>query len=409
MPFDIVLATIGGTVLVVGLFSEALKRSVLQEPLICVAVGAAVGPYGLGWLEHVDASQSAILERLAHLTLAIALMAAALRVTAEHVRRLWRPVVVLLTLGMLGMWLVSSLSAAWLLGLPLSAALLLGAIVTPTDPVVASNIVTGRFAQRHLPDRVRSCLTMESGANDGLSYLFIMLPIIVLDAELGRPWGNWFTNTVLQGLLLSVVLGALLGFGAGRLLHWANRSRMIESYSFLTFTTTLSLFTLGAAGLLGSNSLLAVFVAGAVFTLSTDTGEAHQEERIQESMSKLFTLPTFIVFGAAMPIGAWLDLGWPLVAFVAAVLLLRRLPVVAALSPMMRGTLRRHDAVYLGWFGPIGIAALYYSAYALERTGYEPLWHAASAVILASIVVHGASAAPFTRIYDRAEETAARS
>jgi sodium/hydrogen antiporter len=407
MPLEIALATIGATVLIVGLFSELLKRTPLQEPLLCVAVGIAVGPFGFGWLDTGSGTeQSRLLEQLAQLTLAIALMAAALRVTAEHLRRLWRPVALLLTLGMLGMWLASSLSAAWLLGLPFWGALLLGAIVTPTDPVVASSIVTGRFAQQHLPDRIRSSLTMESGANDGLSYLFVMLPIIVLAGGSG-PFGEWFTVTLLRGLLLSIVLGSLLGYGAGRVLHWAHHARLIESYSFLTFTTTLSLFTLSAAGLLGSNALLAVFVAGVVFTLSTDTGEAHEEERIQESMNKLFTLPTFVVFGVAAPLAGWLEHGWPLAAFVVSVLMLRRLPIVTALWPAMQ-PLGRRDTAYVGWFGPIGIAALYYASVAVERTGDDVFWIAGSAVIFASILVHGVTAASFTRLYSRKQAESPR-
>lgn len=396
MPIDIVLAVFGATVLVAGVFSEAIKKTPLQEPSICVAAGVAVGPFGLGWLDFGNgAERTALLEQLAHITLAIALMAAALRVTREHLGRLLKPVALLLTLGMLGMWLSSSLWAAWILGLPLSTALLLGAIVTPTDPVVASNIVTGRFAREHLPERIRSSLTIESGSNDGLAYPILMLPLMIGNGTLGE----WFGVTILRGLLLAMLLGALLGYVAGRILHWANRSRMIESYSFLTFTATLSLFTLGAADLIGTNALLTVFFAGAVFTLSTDMSEAHEEERIQESMSKLFTLPMFIVFGAVLPWSAWREHGMVLALFALVVLLLRRLPVVAALLPFMRNPLTTRDTAFIGWFGPIGIAALYYAAFAVERTGNVLLWEAASAVVFASILLHGATAAPLSRLY----------
>lgn len=395
----VALTIIGATVLVVGLFSEILKRTLLQEPLIAVAVGLATGPYGVGWLD-VPAwpYQLRMIEQLAELTLAISLVATALRINAEHLHRLWKPVLVLLTAGMAGMWGLSSLSAAWALNLPLAVAALLGAAVTPTDPVVASSIVTGRFAQRHLPERIRASMSMESGANDGLAYLFIMLAIVLLVHE--EPlWGQWLVTTVLHGVVLAVVAGAAIGYGAGRLLHWAHHGGLIETYSLLTFTVTLSLFTLGAATLLGTTGLIAVFVAGLVFSLTTDVGERHEEERVQEGMNKLFTLPMFVVFGAALPIEAWAADGGRVLAFALAVLVLRRMPVFALLFPALRGAYSRRDAAYLGWFGPVGVAAIYYAVFSVSHTDRIVIWENASAVIFASILAHGVTAAPLSRRY----------
>ncbi len=399
----IALTVVGATVLLVGLFSHALKRSPFQEPLLCVLVGIAVGPFGLGWLDIAAwAAPDLLLERVAQLTLAISLMAIALRLSANDLRRLWRPAVLLLTLGMLGMWLVSTLIVAWLLGLPLWIAALLGAALTPTDPVVASSIVTGEFARTNLPRRVRSTLSLESGANDGLAYLFVMLPILMLQPT-DAPWTRWLLEVLLQGVLLAAAVGAALGYAAGWVLTWAHRRDMIESYSFLTFTVTLSLFTLGAAVLLGADALISVFVAGLVFTLTSDTGDRHDEERIQESMSKLFTLPMFVLFGLALPLAQWEAIGWALGGFAAALLVLRRLPVFAALFPAMRRMYGAHDVAFLGWFGPIGVAAIYYAALAVRETGETIVWEAASAAIFTSILIHGLTAAPLTRAHARAK------
>lgn len=397
----VVLAVVGATVLLLGLFSQTIKRTVLQEPLLAVAVGVLVGPQALDWLDVERwGDVHAILEQLAELTLAIALMAVALRITPQHLRALWRPVGVLLVLGMLAMWGVSSLLAAWALGLPLWLALLLGAAVTPTDPVIASSIVTGRFAERHLPDKIRTSLSLESGANDGLALLFITLPIFVLGSS-QQPWQRWLVEALAAGVLLALALGMVIGYAAGHLLHWAMSRKLIESYSFLTFTVTLSLFTLGVAKLLGAGGLLTVFVAGLVFNLYADTGERHEEERIQEGISKLFLLPMFVVFGVAVPWDRWAELGWPLVALAALTLLLRRLPMMAVLQPVLRRTYGVYDAAFIGWFGPVGVAAVYYASLAAERTGHVVVWEAASAVVLVSILAHGVTAAPLSRLYAR--------
>ncbi len=94
-------------------------------------------------------------------------------------------------------------------------------------------------------------------------------------------------------------------------------------------------------------------------------------------------------------------LGWPLFALAVLVLLLRRLPVFAVLFFGLRRSLNGHDVAYLGWFGPIGIAAIYYAALARGHTHDPTILHAASALIFASILIHGLTAAPLTRIYAR--------
>jgi sodium/hydrogen antiporter len=406
---EIALAVIGATVLLIGLFSQRIKKSLVQEPLLAVGVGALAGPYGFGWLDVQAWGQpDALLERVAEATLAIALMAVALRLTPGALRSLWRPVVLLLTAGMLTMWAASSLLAGWLLGLPLALALLLGAAITPTDPVVASSIVTGPFAERHLPERVRASLSLESGANDGLAYAFIMLPILTLSGTVGTAWQRWMIDTLVIGLVVAALIGAAIGYCAERVLHWATKRHLMESYSFLTFTVTLSLFTLGIASLIGTNALVAVFTAGLVFNLYSNTGERHEEERIQEAFSKLFLLPMFVVFGVALPWDAWPGMGWPLVALIVLTLLLRRLPMMALLYPALRRSYTVRDAAFIGWFGPIGVAAIYYALFAVRHTGDAGIWHATSAIVLASILVHGVTAMPFSRWYASGEASAQR-
>ena len=202
---DIALACIGLTVILVGLLSAAIKKSLVQEPMIAVFVGIAVGPFGLGWLDIGRwGEETAVLEQAARLTLAIGLMGVALRIDKKSVQNLWRPVTVLLTLAMLGMWLISAALVAWCLAVPFWLALLIGAVVTPTDPVVASSIVSGPFAIQHLPLRVRDAISLESGANDGLAYIFVMLPMLMLQDPVSEAWERW----LVQSLLIGVVLAA---------------------------------------------------------------------------------------------------------------------------------------------------------------------------------------------------------
>lgn len=399
---NVALASAALVVMGVGLLSNAIKRSPLAEPLLALAAGVLIGPQVLGLLDlAATGHEHAILEQAARLTLAIGVMGIALRTPLGSMRALWRPLTVLLVLAMLGMWLAGSLLAWLVLGLGPLAALLLGAIVTPTDPIVASSIVTGPFAREALPDRVRSTLSLESGANDGLAYLLVLLPIAVLHhaPPIEAALGHWLVDTVLIGVLLAVVAGIAMGGLAGLALRRADARGLIGEHSFLSFSVALSLLALGAAKLVGSDGIIAVFVAGIVLNLLVDRRREHQEENVQEATGKLFNLPIFVLLGVALPWQGWLELGWHGPALALLVLLLRRPLVVLVLAPLLRTRLQRADIAFLGWFGPVGVAALYYAMLAVRETGIEALWPAASLVVTASVVAHGISAAPLIRLY----------
>ncbi|WP_407290866.1 cation:proton antiporter domain-containing protein [Stutzerimonas zhaodongensis] len=406
---NVALVIMGGVAVCIALLSTLIKRSPVSEPALAVLVGLAVGPYGLSWLDLARWGDTfSILEQAARLTLAIGLMGVALRLQRTALKTMFKPVMLLLSFVMLGMWMVSSMLAGWLLGLSLWAALLLGAVITPTDPVVASSIVTGKFAKKHLPLRLRDTLSAESGANDGLAYAFIMLPILMLSHAPDQAWSRWLIESVLIGIGGAALMGAVVGFAAAKLLAFSEHKKLVASSSLLGYTVAFSLLTLGLAKLLQTDGVLAVFAAGLAFNLSSEKHDEQEEENIQEAVAKLFTLPMFVIFGIALPLHEWTTLGWPLVAAAVLVLLLRRPPVVMLASVAWRNSLNSHDSLYLGWFGPLGIAAIYYAALAHSHL-HDPLyWHAASALIFASIMVHGASAAPLSRLYSRNPDAAPR-
>lgn len=395
---NLVLAIAGALILAVGLFSEAMKRTPVSVPMIAVALGVAVGPVGLDLIDLAGWGDAhAILEQAARVMLAVGLMAIALRLSPDDFRTLARPAAVLLTLVMIGMCLSTAAVAHWMFALPLWSAVLVGAVLTPTDPIVSSSIVTGKFAKETLPARVRAALSLESGANDGLAYVLVLLPLLVLGGTEHVTW-RWFVEGLVLGVVIAAALGAGLGMAAARLVGWARRKQIIESYSVLTFTLALTLFTLGAARLLGADALISVFVAGIAFNLMSDTDTKQEEENVQEAINQLITPAIFALFGAALPWQDWADIGWPLAAFAVAVLLLRRPPVFLVLSPVLRGRLDLRDLAYLGWFGPIGISAVYYALFSLSRGADTLVWHLASAVVVASVFAHGLSAAPLSRL-----------
>ncbi len=398
---NITLVTMGGLVLVAGLFSSLIRRTLISTPIIALLLGVLLGPAALNLLDPAGwGSQEVILEQAARLTLAISLMGVALRLPEKFPFRNWRPLLVLLGLVMPFMWLASGLLVYLILGLPFLAALLVGAVITPTDPVVSSTIVTGDTAEKNLPDRLRFTLSGESGANDGLAYPFVFLPILLLARPPGEAWAHWLTHTMLWEVGVAVVFGALIGYGAGQLLKLAEARDAIEETFFLAYTIALSLVVLGAAKLLGSDGILAVFVAGLGFDLAVK-GERQRHQQVQEAGTRFFILPIFVLLGMTIPWEGWAELGWGGPILVVAVLLLRRLPAVLALNPLLGGVRGWGNALFLGWFGPIGVAALYYANLSLRETSVEAAWTVGSLVICASILAHGVTAAPLTKLYGR--------
>lgn len=174
--------------------------------------------------------------------------------------------------------------------------------------------------------------------------------------------------------------------------------------SYLVFSVSLTLMVLGATKLAGTNGLLGVFVAGLAFQLVLSYSEDQEEERIQEAVNDFFLLPVFVLLGLALPWSGWAELGWRGPALAAAVLLLRRLPAFLAFGPLMASVRGMREAAFLGWFGPIGVAALYYANLSLHKAGNDLPWIAGSLVICTSVVVHGVTATPFTRILGRFQQ-----
>lgn len=408
--FNIALLSVGLLVLLVGLLSNRLKqRSLLSETLVALVAGVALGPLGFGLLRPDGwGNDMEIMEELARLTLALSLISTALRLPRGYLRTHWRALAMMLGVVMPLMGLVVGTLGIALLGLPPLMAAILGFLAAPTDPVIASAIVTGDAAKTNIPARLRQVLSAESGANDGLAYPLVLLPILLLSAgPLGQTLVHWFLQVILWEVIGAGVLGALLGLACGRLLRRTRPGKLDEIH--LTSVGAIAFVTLAGTKLLGTDGLFAVFLAGV--TLKATWGELAETTETQEALNRFFVLPIFVLLGLMMPWNAWLALGWPALWLVIGTLLLRRLPAVLLLGRWIAPIQRSRDAALLGWFGPIGVGALFYATLAVRKTGSDLPWTLGSLLVVASVVVHGLSATPFTRWFgarERSGETSSR-
>ena len=401
---NLALTVVGFLVAGLALFAGFIKARLpmVSEILLATLLGVVVGPAVLNWLRPEQWGHSMqVLEQLARFSVALAVMSIALRLPVGFVRRHVGSLSLLLGLGMLGMWLVSGLLSYWLLGLQFWAAMLVGAIVTPTDPVVSGSIVTGQFAEHSLPSRIRHIISAEAGANDGGAYPYVFLGLLMLTMPVEQALEHWLLEKVLLGVAGAAALGAAMGYVTGRIERWARRKHFAEEISAMTVTVGLSVAVLGAVKLLGSDGILAVFIAGLVFRRISDHPLTERAFRVQEGVGRLVSFSLFMLFGALLPWAQWGAMGWQPVLLALAILLLRRLPVVSLLHPLVPALHGTRDAWFVGWFGPLGAAAIFYATVAGRETGQEMFWNISSLLILSSVLAHGATATSFTSKYGR--------
>lgn len=159
----------------------------------------------------------------------------------------------------------------------------------------------------------------------------------------------------------------------------------VDRGSLLIFTILLGVAALGAARVARTDGILAVFVAGLAYNAAVGTRSRVSEQKLDDASTWNLVLPLFFLLGVEVPWREWREWGWPLAAFVVAVLVLRRLPVVLALKPALGMSWR--SVVFPGWFGPVGVSALFYLTYSQEEGARESrLWAAGTLVVAASTV-----------------------
>ncbi len=396
---DLTVVTISLLVVATGLIERKLELSVFSEPMLAVGLGIVLGPEMLGVLNlYTWGNMEEILETACRFTMGMALMATALRLPKNFLTSNWQSQSILVIGAMLGMWLCATLAFYFVFNISFVLALLLGAIVTPTDPVVASTMVSGTAAQRYLPPYLRNSISFESGINDGLALPFVMLPMLLLSRP-SKAWEEWLLQGIFWETIIAIILGMALGWGAGKLLHLAHKHELTTNKSILSFSVAFSFVILGGLSLIHTNSIIGIFVAGLMINKEISRNEDLQEEKVQEMMERIFVIPIFVLFGLVLPWQEWEKLGLGVLSIIILIHLFRRLPVLLALKPLLKDFKKTADVLVMGWFGPIGVTAIYYSVYVIHEADIREAWPYVSLIVFSSVVLHGLSAYPISFWY----------
>ncbi|KAL1987547.1 hypothetical protein VTN96DRAFT_3474 [Rasamsonia emersonii] len=380
--FNIVCATLGGFISLFGLVSYLFKeRFYLSEALISTLAGVAFSPHAANFIRPLDyalhspVNLEAITMYFTRLVLGVQLVLAGVQLPGRYLQTEWKSLTLLLGPGMTAMWLCSSLLIWGLVpNISFLQALAVGACVTPTDPVLSNSIVKGKFADKNVPRPLQRIIVAESGANDGLGYPFLFIALYLLkyvhhggqgfSGGTGKAIAMWFYETWCYEILLSIAYGIVVGWLAMKLLHWAEEKKYVDRESFLVFAISLGLFIMGTCGLIGTDDLLACFIAGNVFTQDDWFRLETMDDSLQPTVDMLLNLAIFMWFGAVCPWASFADNDiiplYRLVILGILILIFRRLPIVLAMHKYIHQIEHLAQAAFVGFFGPIGVGAIFY-------------------------------------------------
>lgn len=379
-----------------GAFSGKLAASILSAPMVFMFAGLASGAAGFGIVEvEVD---NKTLEGFGEITLAFILFADAASTNSRHLAKDFRlPRRLLLVSLPLTILFGTAVAIGLFPDLSWQEAALIAAILAPTDAALGLAVVTSK----HVPERIRQAILVESGLNDGLALpavlLFAALAFSAMGME-GGGLGYWLTFAVKQ-IVIGTVVGAVLGGVLGKLIHFADGKGWI-AHAFRNLTCIgVAVLTLYVAHLAGGNGFIAAFVGGLAFG-SFCSKRAGALTSFVEEEGQLFSLIIFFFFGAVLLPAAteyftFVCVGYALFSLT----IIRMAPT--ALSLIGTG-LKWPSVAFIGWFGPRGLASILFLLIAVEHEEMGRLTEIEAVVyvtVFLSVVLHGMSAAGLSKLY----------
>jgi sodium/hydrogen antiporter len=406
-------AAAGTAALLAAMLPMALRRAPVSMPMIFLALGVL----GFALIDRLPtpdplASGEATL-RLTEACVIISLMGAGLALDRPVGWHRWRTTWRLLAITMPLTMVATGLLGWWLLGVGPAAAMLLAAVLAPTDPVLASEVQVGEPTDdEDSEDEARFALTSEAGLNDSLAFPFTYAAVAMATvAAAPAAWfGGWLAVDVLWRVAVGVLVGLLIGRALARL-FFARRPtlRLAEqSEGFVALACTFLAY--GAAELVEGYGFVAVFVCACAIRAAERTHGYHGVlHGFIEQVERLLTVGILVLLGGAVARGLFAPLRWTDLLMAVAFLLLVR-PLAGWLA-LVGGRTGPRERGIIAFFGVRGIGSLYYLAYALDAARFaeaERLWAVTGLVVVLSVLVHGITATPVMARVDRRREELAR-
>ncbi len=413
-PTGAIYAASGVAMFLAALLPRLLRKAPISLPMIFLATGIVLFSW-LDWLPNPDPmANGKVVEHVTEACVIISLMGAGLALDRPIGWRrwstTWRLLGITMPLTMLGVGFLGG----WLLGLSAGGAVLLAAVLAPTDPVLASEVQVGEPDEvEKTEDETRFSLTSEAGLNDSLAFPFTYAAISVATVGLAPAgWlGGWLAVDVLWRLAAGVLVGLGIGWALRRLFFCAPYKRLRladQGEGFVALASTFAAY--GVAELIEGYGFLAVFVCASTIRAGESAHGYHKTlHSYIEQVERLFTVAILILLGGAIAGGLFDGVTWKQVVVALVALLVIR--PIAGWIGLVGGRTGRHERGVIAFFGVRGIGSIYYLAYALGHANFSEgraLWTMVGLVIALSVVIHGIGAGPAMHMLDKRRQAAAR-
>ncbi|MEV7398513.1 cation:proton antiporter [Aeromicrobium sp. NPDC092404] len=433
MTADLVYLLGGTALLIAVVLPYALRTAALSPPVVLLGLGALIGLLpGIDDATFSPIEQRVFVEHLAEFTVLVALMGVGLALdrplsfrsftTWRRWGATWRLLAIAMPLTIAGV----ALLGWWVMGLAPATALLLGAALAPTDPVLASDVqvegpTTTEADEDEIDedDEVRFALTSEAGLNDGLAFPFVYAAILLAGTGPVTEWGvHWFAWDLVGKVVVGAVLGTAVGWVLAKVAFRSNRPSLRAADSgepLLALAAVLLAY--GVTEVAHGYGFLAVF-ACAMTMRSAERGHDYHAlmHDVVERLERLLTLIVLLLLGVALTNGLLAGLTWQ--AVVVAVLLLLVVRPVSGMIALFAGrrdlrvggnTLGRRERAATAFFGVRGVGSIFYLAYAAGHADFDDLpllWSTVGLAITLSVILHGVTATPAMRWLDAKRDDA---
>jgi NhaP-type Na+/H+ or K+/H+ antiporter len=383
--FDVLTLVFGGLLMVGALASGLAHRSFLSLTAGFVLAGFLLGDGGLGVIE-VD-PRGEFVHDLAIVALIVILFRDGLEVEAEMLQTAWRLPARKLVVAMPLTCLIVALAAHALTDLGWTESFLIGALLSPTDPVLSSSVVTNP----RVPRVVRHSLNLESGLNDGLALPAVLAFAAAASGEEGFVWWHF----VLQDVTVGFATGIVVGLIAAALMPRAEGAIPAHQQSLYALGAAFATYGITVALPPAGNGLIAVFCCAITLGIRRHDLRHTFEDRADDII-EIVKLGIFVVFGALLTLDGLFGDGWAAVALVAVTLLIAR-PVAIAIA-LIGTKVPFYLQAFMAWFGPKGVATMTFSLLILGEgfAGSERLFNLAALCVFASIFAHGLTDTPLS-------------
>jgi sodium/hydrogen antiporter len=393
------LLVIGILLLSVTLGSGLIARLPLSYALIYLIVGISLSPYGFNLIQIRPGTE--FLERLAELVVLISLFSCGLKMSRPLRPRAWSS-----TIRLIGLLMPISIGAIALLAhivlkIDWATAILLGAILAPTDPVLASEV---QLYDPHDRDELRFGLTSEGGLNDALAFPFVYFGLHLLEEN---NWQTWIVQWVAVDVVWAIALGMIVGFVVAKMVRgldrYLRRFHTVDTLmeDFIALSTILIAYAL--TEIVNGYGFLAVFVAGVTMRRRRNQNQSLAQLHFIERLEKLSEIGVILLLGSLLRIKPMLTYADDAFLIAGSLLFLVR-PLGAWISTI---GLPGHPATrwLYGWFGIRGVGSIYYLSYALgaglkDSAGEQVAWITFWTIVI-SVIIHGVTTTPLMNWYER--------